>query len=74
MPKKSPAKGKAVRVTVGGKTRSVGQAGKTPQPGTERGDRYCARSSGIPKCKNPPCPNTISRSRWGCKGKKSYKK
>ena len=73
MPKKSPAKGKSVRVQVAGKTRSVGQKGITPQPGTARGDRYCARSSGIPKCKDPPCANSISRRRWGCKGKKSYK-
>jgi hypothetical protein len=67
-----PNKGKAVRVTVDGKTRSVGQAGRTPQPGTAKGDRYCARSAGISKCDNPPCPNDISRKRWGCKGKKSY--
>jgi hypothetical protein len=58
-----PAKGKAVKVTVGGKTRSVGEAGKTPQPGTKRGDAYCARSAGIKKCANPPCPNDISRKR-----------
>ena len=72
MAEKKPAKGKAVRVTVDGKTRSVGQAGKTPQPGTARGDAYCARSSGIKQCSDPPCPNAISRKRWGCKGKKSY--
>lgn len=71
MAKKEPAKGKAVRVTVNGKTRSVGQAGVTPQPGTARGDAYCARSAGIKKCDNPPCPNDISRKRWGCSGKKS---
>lgn len=71
--KKKPAKGKAVRVTVNGKTRSVGQKGKTPKPGTKKGDAYCARSAGIKKCKNPPCPNDISRKRWKCKGKKSMK-
>ena len=56
MAKKKPNKGKAVRVKVDGKTRSVGQKGKTPQPGTKKGDAYCARSAGIKKCKNPPCP------------------
>ena len=71
--KKKPNKGKAVRVTKDGKTRSVGQAGKTPKPGTKKGDAYCARSAGIKKCKNPPCPNDISRKRWKCKGKKSTK-
>lgn len=72
MAKDKPAKGKAVRVTVDGKTRSVGQAGKTPQPGTAKGDAYCARSAKIQKCDDPPCPNDISRKRWGCKGSKSY--
>ena len=66
-----PAKGKAVAVKVGGKKRSVGQAGVTPQPGTSKGDSYCARSAKIPKCKNPPCANDISRKRWGCVGSKS---
>ena len=70
---KKPAKGKAVRVKVtdpktGKKvTRSVGQAGKTPgKPGSKRQKAYCARSKGIKKCKNPPCPNDISRKRWKC--------
>jgi hypothetical protein len=75
---KRPAKGKAVRVTVPGKggkkvTRSVGQAGVTPQPGTKKGDSYCARTAKIPKCKNPPCANDISRKRWKCEGSKSKK-
>ncbi len=73
MPRKPPAKGKAVRVTVGGKTRSVGQAGKKPAKGTKKGDAYCARTAKIKKCKEPPCANDISRKRWGCKGTKSYK-
>jgi hypothetical protein len=73
MAQKKPAKGKAVRVTVKGKTRSVGQKGKKPAPGTKRGDAYCARSAGIKKCKNPPCANAISRKRWKCRGKKSMK-
>ena len=68
-----PAKGKAVAVVVGGKKRSVGQAGKTPQPGTAKGDSYCARSAKIPKCKNPPCANDISRKRCKCACNKSRK-
>ena len=42
-------------------------------PGTAKGDNYCARSSGIKKCKNPPCANDLSRKAWGCVGKKSVK-
>jgi len=68
-----PAKGKAVAVVVGGKKRSIGQAGKTPKPGTAKGDSYCARSAKIPKCKNPPCANDLSRKRWKCSGSKSTK-
>jgi hypothetical protein len=68
-----PAKGKAVAVVVGGKKRSVGQAGVTPQPGTKKADSYCARTAKIPKCKNPPCANDISRKRWKCAGTKSRK-
>ena len=68
-----PAKGKSVAVVIGGKKRSVGQAGVTPQPGTSKGDSYCGRSPKIPNCKNPPCANDISRKRWGCVGSKSKK-
>ena len=39
--------------------------------GTPKAHSYCARSSGIKKCKNPPCPNTLSRKKWKCKGKRS---
>jgi len=69
----APNKGKAVEKTVDGKKRSVGQAGKTPAPGTSKGDAYCARSAKIKKCKNPPCANDISRRRWKCRGSKSMK-
>ena len=87
-PKKSagkPAKGKAkAKMVTDPKTgkkvkRSYGQAGKAKdgkarvQPGTSKGDSYCARSAGIKKCKNPPCANDLSRKRWKCKGKKSMK-
>lgn len=68
-----PRKGKAVAKKVDGKKVSYGQAGKTPQPGTKKGDAYCARSAGIKKCKTPPCANDLSRKRWKCSGKKSKK-
>ncbi len=82
---KSKAKGKRfakkVKDPKTGKTRTVnyGQSGKAKdgkdriQPGTKKGDAYCARSAGIPKCKKPPCPNDLSRKKWKCKGKKSMK-
>lgn len=76
MPKKAgkPAKGKAVAKVVGGKKVSYGQAGKTPKPGTKKADAYCARSAKIPKCKEPPCPNDLSRKRWKCEGTKSKRR
>lgn len=74
-----PTKGKRFAVEINGKKRSFGQAGKGKngkdriQPGTPKGDAYCARSAGIPKCKNPPCANDLSRAKWKCVGKKSRK-
>jgi hypothetical protein len=73
----TPQKGKRFAVTVNGKKRSFGQAGKAKdgkdriQPGTAKADAYCARSAAIPKCKNPPCPNDLSRKKWKCVGTKS---
>lgn len=68
-----PAKGKAVKVKVTDPktkkkvSRSVGQEGVTPgKPGSKRQKAYCARSAKIPKCKDPPCANDISRKRWKC--------
>ena len=48
-----------------------GKKVKPPQPqGGPRKDAYCARSAGIPKCKNPDkngdCPNDIARRKWNC--------
>jgi len=42
-----------------------------PQPeGGPRKDAYCARSEGIPKCKDPDkngdCPNDVARRTWKC--------
>ena len=44
---------------------------KGPQPeGGPRKNSYCARSGGIPKCKDPDkngdCPNDIARRNWKC--------
>lgn len=64
---------KKFKKTVGGKTITFGAKGYKIAPGTPKGDRYCTRSAGIPKCANPPCPNDLSRQAWGCVGNKSYK-
>lgn len=66
-----------------GRKRTVkfGQAGKTEdgkdriQPGTSKGDAYCARSLKIKgDWKNDPnSPNRLSRKKWKCKGAKSMK-
>ena len=81
--KRTPSKGKrfvkVVKNPKTGRTRKVsyGQAGKSKsgtdriQPGTKKGDAYCARSANIKKCKNPPCPNDLSRKKWKCVGTKS---
>ena len=70
MPKGKPAKGKAVVDKVGDRKLSIGQAGKTPRPGTKAGHAYCTRSLAIKKCKNPDkngdCPNDIARRKWKC--------
>lgn len=61
------------------KTVKYGQKGKTPAPGTSKGDSYCARSLGIKKGlskekqNNPNSPNNLSRKRWKCVGDKSKK-
>jgi hypothetical protein len=78
--KKKPckkAKGKKFVTRVNGRCRSYGQSGKAKdgrpriRRGTKHGDAYCARSAKIKKCKNPPCANTLSRKKWGCRGSKS---
>lgn len=72
--KSTMAKGdKKFQTKVAGKTVKFGAKGYSIAPGTAKGDNYCARSSGIKKCKNPPCPNDLSRAAWGCVGKKSVK-
>jgi len=83
--KTKPAKGKRfakkVKNPKTGRTRTVsyGQKGKAKkggdriQPGTKKGNAYCARSAKIKKCKNPPCANTLSRKKWKCQGSRSVK-
>ena len=75
MPK--PSKGKArVKVTKGGKKVSYGAKGAKVEPGTKKGDAYCARSMAqMRKSKkaanDPNSPLRLSRRRWRCKGEKS---
>lgn len=62
---------------------SYGQAGKAKsggdriRPGTKKGDAYCARSAGIakkhPSARKKNSPNSLSRKKWKCVGKKSMK-
>ena len=56
----------------GNRTISYGEKGYTiGKCGTQKAHNYCARSFGIKKCKNPPCPNDLSRKKWKCQGKRS---
>ena len=55
------------------------EGGQESNPGTSKGDAYCARSLGIKKRvskkkrNNPNTPNNLSRKRWKCVGGKSKK-
>lgn len=78
-----PAKGKAkLKITADGRRVSYGQAGKAKdgsarvQPGTSKGDAYCARSNAQMKkhkkaASDPNSPLRLSRKRWGCSGNSS---
>ena len=46
-----------------------GASGYRIKVGTDAGDNYCARSSGIPSPKGSP--NWWARQLWSCQGKKS---
>ena len=72
----STAKGKKYKATPlsGGGVVNFGAKGFTAQPGTPRGDNYCARSSGIKSTKSGATANDFSRMLWNCRGKKSMKK
>lgn len=55
-----------------------GAKGYTIAPGTEKGNRYCARSWGqmqkFPEAAENPCsPLRLSRKKWKCVGKRSVK-
>ncbi len=43
---------KKFKTKVGGRTIKFGAKGYSIAPGTAKGDAYCARSAGIPKCAN----------------------
>ena len=51
-----------------------GAKGYKVGPGTDRGDDYCARSSGIKSSKRGAGPNDFARMLWNCEGKKSKNK
>jgi len=81
-----PTKGKASAKRVDGKCVSYGQKGKAKgggdrvQPGTSKGDAYCARSYGDMKSHGKDCsgkdrgtPLCLSRQKWDCSGKYSRK-
>ena len=50
-----------------------GAKGYKVGPGTDRGDNYCARSSGIKSSKKGASANDFARILWNCEGKKSKK-
>lgn len=70
----SNRKKKKFKVEVNGKKIHFGAKGYKIAPGKKKGDRYCARSSGIKNKTNKKItPNTLSRAMWKCKGKKSLR-
>lgn len=70
---RSSRRGKKWMVKKGGRTIHAGAKGYSIAPGTAKGDRYCARSSGIPGTTGSFTPNGLARAMWGCVGKKSFK-
>jgi len=64
---------KKFKVHVGKDTILFGQKGYRINPGTSKGDAYCARSYGIKNRDNIKSANYWSRKMWKCKGKKSKK-
>ena len=70
---RSTRKGKKWMVrSPSGRMIHAGHSNYTIAPGTPKGDRYCARSSGI-KTKGKYSANALARKMWGCRGKKSYR-
>ena len=64
---------KKAAITSDGNRINFGQAGEVVQPGTEAGNNYCARSSGI-KSGGALSPNNLARADWHCSGKTSKEK
>jgi hypothetical protein len=72
--KPSTRKNKKYYVEVGGKQVHFGSPDYKISPGTDRGDNYCARSSGISGANDPTSSNYWARRLWNCEGKKSVGK
>lgn len=72
--KSGTAQGKKYRAeAIDGKKQTIqfGAKGYTVAPGTERGNNYCARSSGIKSSQKGATANDFARMLWNCEGKKS---
>jgi hypothetical protein len=71
---RSQRKGKKFKIKYGSSEIHFGASGYRIAPSTKKGDRYCARSSGIrTKTTKKPSPNTLSRKMWKCKAKRSIR-
>jgi hypothetical protein len=70
----STRQNKKYMVTYKGKGIHFGDPNYRISPGTDRGDNYCARSSGIAGADDPNTPNYWARRLWNCQGKKSVGK
>ena len=71
------AKGKKYKATPLDGSKGViqfGAKGYKVGPGTDRGNNYCARSSGIKSSKKEASANDFARLLWNCEGKKSKKR
>ena len=62
---RSTRRGKKWMVKKNGKTIHAGHSSYTIAPGTPKGDRYCARSSGIPGPTGATTPNGLARKIGG---------
>lgn len=70
----SEAEGKKKAAILSDGTRiNFGQAGEVVQPGTDSGNNYCARSSGISSGEGLGA-NDLARADWHCQGKTSRDK
>ena len=69
---RSERKGKKFKVYSNNREIHFGARGYSIAPGTSKGDRYCARSSGIKNSKGLDA-NDLSRAMWRCRGKRSLR-